>query len=107
MLINKFDKRKKEVFFKSFTAIVLLWLAFKGVNLVAEAEKRFNPDYLLKQQDYGVYEVKPYEVNGVTFYYPSEGDRVGYEPFPSSPENLSGKLQFIGGNPKDGFVKIK
>ena len=105
LLINKLDKRKKEVFFKSFTAVVLLWLTFKGVNLVAEAEKRFNPLYLLKQQDYGVYEVKPYEVNDVTFYYPAEGDRVGYTHFPSSPENLTGKLAFRGNRIEDGFKK--
>ncbi|MBO4911973.1 MAG: hypothetical protein J5504_04540 [Butyrivibrio sp.] len=106
LIINKFDKRRKEVLVKSFTAVMLLWLAFKGVNLVAEAEKRFNSAYLLNQQDYGVYEVKRYEVNGVPFFYPTEGDRVGYDPFPSSPENLTGKLEFLGDRLEDGFKKV-
>ena len=105
LLINKLDKNRKEIVFKAFVAITFLWLVYKGVNLVVDAEKRFNPSYLLKQQDYGTYEVKSYEVNGTTFYYPTEGDRVGYDPFPSSPENLDGKLEFIGENIEDGFKK--
>ncbi len=107
LLINKLDKNRKEIVFKVFVAITFLWLVYKGVNLVVDAEKRFNPSYLLKQQDYGTYEVKSYEVNGTVFYYPTEGDRVGYDPFPSSPENLDGKLEFIGEKIEDGLKKIK
>ena len=34
--------------------------------------------YYVNQQDYGSYELDSYQVNGVTFYYPVSGDRVGY-----------------------------
>lgn len=40
--------------------------------------------YYYVQKDYGVYQTYSCEIDGQTFYYPKESDRIGYEPFPSS-----------------------
>ena len=53
---------------------------------------------------YENYETSAYDLNGYTFYYPSEGDRTGYDDFPASPvkaENI-----FRGETIKDGFKDI-
>ena len=61
-------------------------------------------EYYIWQEDYGVYEVESYEVQGVTFYYPVSGDRTGYEPFPSSGAKVD--LEFRSDSIEDGFRKI-
>ncbi|MBO4458016.1 MAG: hypothetical protein J5802_09870 [Butyrivibrio sp.] len=103
MIQSGLNNQKKELVCKVFVALMILWTAYKAVHLVAEAEKRFNEAYMVNQQDYGKYEVKSYSINGVTFYYPTEGDRVGYDPFPASTEDLTGKLEFMGTKLEDGF----
>ena len=72
--------------------------------LVKDDATRFNSKWLTAQQDYGTYEVSSYEIEGETFYYPTEGDRAGYEPFPSSDKNKSGQIAFIDGSLESGFV---
>ena len=55
------------------------------------------------QEDYGVYELESYEIEGETFYYPVNGDRTGYDSFPASPTKA--ELEFRGDSIKDGFRK--
>ena len=57
--------------------------------------------YWLYQKDYDNYEVKGYEIDGVVFYCPVEGDRVGYDSFPSSPAEAQIRLR--GDGIGDGF----
>ncbi|MBR4060719.1 MAG: hypothetical protein IKK03_12870 [Lachnospiraceae bacterium] len=61
-------------------------------------------EHYICQQDYGVYEVESYEIEGVTFYYPISGDRTGYDYFPASGAKVN--LEFRGASIKDGFRKI-
>lgn len=53
------------------------------------------------QQDYGVYDLKTYELNGETFYYPVTGDRTGYDSFPAVPVKI--EAEFRGEGIRDGF----
>ena len=61
-------------------------------------------EHYIWQQDYGVYELESYEIEGVTFYYPVSGDRTGYDSFPASGAKIN--LEFRGDSIKDGFRKI-
>ena len=58
------------------------------------------PHYIW-QQEYGIYELETFEVEGITFYKPVEGDRTGYEYFPTSPTKPS--IELRGDDLKDGF----
>ncbi|MCM1423740.1 MAG: hypothetical protein NC415_07995, partial [bacterium] len=82
------------------SAAVILLLAYKGFALLRTAASA-ESGYLLMQKDYENYETIPYEIEGVTFYYPVDGDRVGYDSFPSSPAKA--EIAFLGDAPADGF----
>lgn len=64
-----------------------------------------NLPYYVAQQNYGSYELDSYEVNGVTFYYPVSGDRVGYDAFPAIPRKVD--IEFRGDTLKQGFRSIE
>ncbi|SFC17787.1 LIC_10190 family membrane protein [Butyrivibrio sp. YAB3001] len=83
-----------------------VWFVYKAVNVVKYDYPRFNSDNLLVQQDYGDYEVDTFKVGNTVFYYPTEGDKVGYKPFPSSTMDMSEKMIMIGSGIKDGFMSI-
>lgn len=61
--------------------------------------------YYVNQQDYGSYELDSYQVNGVTFYYPVSGDRVGYDPFPALPRLT--EFEFRDDTLGQGFRNIR
>ncbi len=82
-------------------AAVTLLILYKACALGREIMGAYVDDYWLAQKDYENYEVIPYELNGVTFYYPAQGDQVGYEGFPSSPARA--EIGFLGQEIKDGF----
>lgn len=104
-LIKYFDKRQKRDIIEKTAAlsIVLVW-GFCAVKLVSLVEyidtEREKPAYVW-QQDYGKYPLESYEVNGVRFYYPTEGDRTGYERFPSLPRQT--EIYFRGESVDEGF----
>ena len=83
------------------SALVVLFLLYKGFALGREAVS-YERGYLLFQKDYENYEIRPYEIEGITFYCPVEGDRVGYEAFPSSPQEA--QIGFLGEEMEDGFI---
>lgn len=83
------------------SAFVVLLLAYKGFALVRESAASYGNDYWLVQRDYENYETYAYEMEGVVFYCPAEGDRVGYEAFPSSPSKA--QIAFLGEKMADGF----
>lgn len=82
-------------------AVKLVLLAKYGIMIPNQG----NGLYLTWQQPYGTYEVQSCEIEGVTFYYPVEGDRVGYEAFPSS--TTKPDVIFRGEALKDGFIGQK
>lgn len=86
---------------RALTAAVVFLLLYKGIALCRETAVSYVNDYWLVQKDYDNYETVPYEIHGVTFYYSAEGDRVGYESFPSAPAKAD--LQFLGEDVGDGF----
>ena len=88
----------------AFVALFLTWIGYKGFNLIKEDIPRFNAENLVVQQDYGNYEVDTFHVSGVTFYYPVEGDRIGYKYFPSAPKNMEGQIDFMGYHINSGIV---
>lgn len=57
--------------------------------------------YLVVQQDYDNFETMPYDIGGLTFYAPIEGDRTGYTDFPSSPWVMD--IELRGESYADGF----
>ncbi len=98
LILNRLDSTKKKVIIRSFIAILSLWLIYKGANVVLEDIARFNIKYFVEQQDYGNYKTETFKIGDTVFYYPSEGDRVGYAPFPSATRDLTGEVEFIGEN---------
>ncbi len=108
LAINKFgyDKKLVGLLVKAFVVVLAVWIAYKGGRLVIDDVKRFNPVNFLDQQDYGEYEVASFEKDGVTVFYPTDGDRVGYYPFPSAPYDVSGKIEFMGDGIESGIKSI-
>lgn len=82
-------------------AAVFFLLLYKGAMLGRQMAVSYVNDYWVFQKDYDNFETLPYKIQGVTFYYPREGDRVGYESFPSSPTKA--EIQFLGQDIGDGF----
>lgn len=101
--------RKREVWKNGvnklcITAVVLL-IAYKIFALGKETVTSYSDGYWLAQKDYENYDVIPYEIEGVTFYYPVQGDQVGYESFPSSPAKA--EIGFLGAGIHDGFYSLQ
>lgn len=82
-------------------AVVVLFIGYKICALGQEIIRSYTNDYWLTQKDYDNYEVIPYQIEGVTFYYPVQGDQVGYKSFPSSP--AVAQIGFLGEDIADGF----
>ncbi len=80
---------------------VVIFAVVKFALLVKYAYSfRYEPTYIW-QKDYGKYEAVAYEIEGNTFYYPLEGDQIGYDYFPAS--TIEKNLHFFGDGIKDGF----
>ena len=82
--------------------LTILLLLYKGLALGREIVRTHENAYWLAQKDYENYETLAYEIEGVTFYYPVEGDQVGYDSFPSSPAKV--EISFLGEGLADGFI---
>jgi hypothetical protein len=93
----------KEIVVKVLIVVFMAWFIYKCVVVALEDNRHFNPEYLLKQQDYGTYEVDSFEMGSETIYYPVSGDQVGYDPFPSATHDITGEVELIGREIKDGF----
>ena len=83
---------------------VILLLIYKCAALGKEIVVSYRNDYWIAQKDYENYETQSYEINGVTFYYPVNGDQVGYEAFPSAP--VKADVQLLGEGIEDGFAPV-
>lgn len=90
---------------KALIAAIVLFLGYKMVNLGMYEIPRYQSAYLWTQQDYAVYDLTGYEIDGVTLYYPVSGDQTGYAPFPSAPTKAQVTLR--GDSLKDGFLHEK
>ena len=104
-LIKSFDKRQKKDMIRKTVVfgMVVLW-GFSAVKLVSLARYMYGESgkkAYVWQQDYGRYALERYEAGGVTFYYPADGDRTGYEHVPSIPRQAP--VLFRGDSVGDGF----
>ena len=96
----------KDTVVKVFVIVFLAWFIYKCAIVALEDNRHFNPEYLLRQQDYGSYEVDTFKMGDETFYYPVSGDRVGYDPFPSATHDITGEVELIGREIKEGFKAV-
>lgn len=85
-----------------FIALALFGI-YKAGAFGREIAASAGTEYLLTQKDYDNFDVVSYEVNGYLFYYPAEGDRVGYDAFPSAPTKLQETAAFRGIAIEEGF----
>lgn len=86
---------------RAVSAAIILILIYKGFALAREIAGAYSNDYWLVQKDYENYGTRSYEIEGVTFYCPVEGDQAGYDSFPSSPTEA--EIRFLGDGIADGF----
>ena len=82
--------------------VLAAFLLYKGVRLVMTDTTLMKPEYLFAQQDYETFAVVPYDVSGVTMYYPAEGDRTGYYGFPGGP--FKADITLMGDDIRDGIM---
>lgn len=101
-LLCHFIRKRKKLSKGIYFLVVLVGLA-KLFPLCTYAVSVGGQSYYLSQKDYGSYESVSYEINGKNFYFPLEGDRIGYEAFPSSPTKAD--IEFRGEEIDDGFRK--
>ena len=87
------------------SAFVILILVYKGFALAREIAGSYVNDYWLVQKDYENYETRSYEIEGLTFYCPVEGDQAGYDSFPSSPQEA--EIGLLGEGISDGFRAVE
>ena len=87
------------------SAFVILILVYKGFALCREIAGSYVNDYWFVQKDYENYETRPYEIEGLTFYCPVEGDQAGYDSFPSSPQEA--EIELLGEGIVDGFAAVQ
>ena len=80
---------------------IVVFLFYKAIAFGRELSAAYVNDYWLCQKDYDNYKTLSYEIEGITFYYPVEGDRVGYDSFPSSPTKA--QIGLRGDGIEDGF----
>ena len=106
LVFSRLEEGARNIVMKAVVVLFAMFMLYKGVNLVLEDVSHNDPIYLLKQQDYGTYDTASFELAGETFYYPTEGDRVGYYPFPAATYDLTGKVRAMGQSIKDGFETI-
>ena len=83
-------------------ALTILLLLYKGLALGRGILASYENAYWLVQKDYENYETLSYQIEGVTFYYPVQGDQVGYDSFPSSPAKA--EISILGEGLADGFI---
>ena len=96
---------ERRVFRLYVTVACLFLLLYKGIALGKIIVTSYVNDYWITQKDYDNYETFPYEINGVTFYCPVQGDRVGYVSFPSAASRV--EVLFLGETVADGFKPME
>ena len=97
--------RFENISYRAIIIVSLLFIAYKGIRVIVMEMPTYDINCLISQQDYETFETDSYKVNGITFYYPVEGDRAGYDPFPSAP--TQGGFELRGSRLKDGFNAVQ
>lgn len=84
--------------------VLVLYGCYKVLMLGDYVKDTCSSEFYIWQENYGVYELTSFEVEGQNIYYPVNGDRTGYEYFPTT-TGIVEELEFRGGTMKDGFRK--
>ncbi len=100
--VCEFTKKREKLSLLFYSVVLFIGVA-KLLPVCSYAASVANQPYYWNQKEYGNYEKVSYEINGESFYYPQEGDRIGYDAFPSSPAKAD--IEFRGENIEDGFRK--
>jgi hypothetical protein len=82
-------------------AMIIVMTIIKALSFANYVYANADQPYYLTQEAYGEYDLDSYEINNVTFYYPTSGDRVGYDKFPAIPEKID--IVFRGEDMSEGF----
>lgn len=90
--------------FKIYFILLVIFGIYKLSAFGVEVYQGASAQYFILQKDYENFETMPYELHGVTFYYPASGDRVGYRDFPSAPQKAEDI--FLGDTIEDGFKDV-
>jgi hypothetical protein len=100
---NLCGKNSKNVviYTRVVVAVLIALTLIKAVSFAKYVYGNIKQPYYAHQKDYGEYSLASYEVNGVTFYYPIEGDQVGYKYFPAIPVRID--ITFRGDDISSGF----
>ncbi len=105
IVIKYFDNCQKKDMIRRIAVLgmAVLWAfsAVKLVSLVRYCRGEAGKQAYVWQQDYGHYALESFVVDGITFYCPVSGDRIGYDPFPSVPSQEHIRLR--GGSMEEGF----
>lgn len=87
--------------------LVILWLCYKVAMTGREEFVWLRQPYGIFQQDYGRYAAASYSLDGVTFYYPTEGNQCGYALFPSAPTRRDKEIVLRGETLASGFRPVE
>lgn len=90
--------------FKIYFILLTVFGIYKLSAFGVEVYHGASAQYFILQKDYENFETTPYELHGITFYYPASGDRVGYRDFPSAPQKAEDI--FLGDTIEDGFKDV-
>ncbi|MDD3368265.1 MAG: hypothetical protein PHP50_05140 [Lachnospiraceae bacterium] len=75
-------------------------------DLVFAKQNLLDMEYYVVQKDYEVFNTASYEMNGLTFYYPTDGDKAGYYGYPGASGRKDEQVEMRGDGLRDGF-KVK
>ena len=104
-MYNRLNLSRYDAVYRLLIALLTVFIVYKTCMLIKDDVPRFRVRYLAEQQDYGSYDLLSKDIGGITFYYPEEGDRTGYDRFPAAP-SLDG-FALSGRDLRDGFVPLK
>ena len=90
--------------FQIYFIVLFLFGVYKFAAFGMEVCQNATAKYLFCQKDYENFETESYELHGYTFYYPKQGDRTGYQDFPSSP--VKAEDIFRGETIEEGFKDV-
>lgn len=96
------NERWGKYFWQSVYALIVFAGLYKFQAWGREMAAGYSPEYFIYQKDYENYKVEEYRIKGITFYRPAEGDRTGYDAFPSSPSGAG--IYLRGTGLEDGFI---
>lgn len=95
-------ERRGRYFWRGVYALIVLAGLYKLLAWGRETIAGYSPEHFIYQKDYENYEVEEYRIGEIVFYRPIEGDRTGYDAFPSSPSEACIGLRGVG--LEDGFI---